>query len=335
MFRLKEEADAGGSLKPRRGFRRARFVLLALLGLVLVAAAVNVLAEAREKATTAPYGERIAVDGGSLNVMRYGNRQGTPVVLLSGLGTPAPGLDFAPLARELGGFDVIVVEGFGYGYSDMAAGPRTNEHISTELHQVLATLQVPQPYVLAGHSIAGFYLLDYANRYRTEVAAVVGIDASIPKPGDEPVAEPQPGINWTGILAATGLVRAVAAVAPAVVDPQSTAFTEDELRRMRMMSLWNFGNPAVADETARIATNAQALRGVVYPADLPVLVFVADEGSDRTAGKVAAAENLLRNVARHRVLTVQGGHYLHWTQAPLMAGTIREFLAATGPAPAG
>ena len=107
-------------------------------------------------------------------------------MLLSGLGTPAPGLDFQPLVRELNGFDVTVVEGFGYGYSDAEAGPRSNENISNELHEAMATLHVPQPYVLAGHSISGFYLLDYANRYRSEVAAVIGIDASIPKPGTGP-----------------------------------------------------------------------------------------------------------------------------------------------------
>ena len=329
MFRWKENTDAGLRKKPRRGWRRAGFALLAVVGLVLASTLLNLFLESRERATVQPYGERVAVAGGSLNVVRNG-QQGQAIVLLSGLGTPAPGLDFQPLVRELNGFDVTVVEGFGYGYSDAEAGPRSNENISNELHQALAMLKVPRPYVLAGHSIAGFYLLDYANRYRSEVAAVVGIDATIPKPGDGPVAEPEPGINWARALAATGLVRAVASVAPAVVDPDSSAFTDDELKRMRMMSSWNFGNPAVADETARIANNAAALRGVTYPDDLPVLAFIADEGDDRTAEKVSAAETLLRNVTRHQVLPLQGGHYLHWKQAPRMADAIRGFLGTGG-----
>jgi pimeloyl-ACP methyl ester carboxylesterase len=259
-----------------------------------------------------------------------GGTGGQPIVLLSGLGTPAPGLDFAPLIRELNGFEVIVVEGFGYGYSDMEAGPRTNENISTELHEVLAKLQVRQPYVLAGHSIAGFYLLDYANRYRSEVSAVVGLDATIPKPGSEPVEDPQPGINWFKGLNTIGLVRAVISVAPGLFDPDSEAYTDEELQRMRTMYMWNFGNSAVDDETARIAQNAQALRGVTYPDDLPVLAFVADEGTSRTAEKTSAMQNLLQNVARHQVITLEGNHYLHWTQSQRMAQEIAAFLAQTG-----
>lgn len=334
-------------LKPprrRRWPRRLGIGALVVLGLVLVSTVANLLLEQREKATVAPYGERVAVAGGSLNVVRVGSPpngtaqggndggaatggRGQPIILLSGLGTAAPGLDFAPLMRELKDFDVIVVEGFGYGYSDMEASARTNEHISNDLHEVLAKLQVRQPYILAGHSIAGFYLLDYANRYRSEVSAVVGIDATIPKPGDGPVAEPQQGINWVKLLAATGIVRVVATLAPGLVDPDSSAYSDEELQRMRTMMLWNVGNPAVADETARIGNNAAALRGVTYPADLPVLAFIADERDDRTATKTAAAEDLLRNVSRHKVLPLERRHYLHWTQAQRMAEEIRRFVA--------
>jgi hypothetical protein len=96
---------------------------------------------------------------------------------------------------------------------------------------------------------------------------------------------------------------------------------------MRLMKSWNYGNPAVADETARIASNAAALRGVAYPDDLPVLAFVADDGSQRVETKVAAAQKLLENVKRHDIVTLPGGHYLHWTQARQMADRISAFLA--------
>ncbi|WP_286132820.1 alpha/beta hydrolase [Arthrobacter sp. OY3WO11] len=308
--------------------RRFGVAMLVALGLLLVSTAVNAAMERAEKSSIPAYGERVPVGGGALNVSRNGG-EGQPIVLLSGLGTAAPGLDFAPLVRELGGFDVIVVEGFGYGYSDMEGPPRTNENISTELHEVLARLQVRQPYVLVGHSIAGFYMLDYANRYQAEVSAVVGIDATIPKPGPESVEEPQPGVNWERALAVTGIVRAVTFLAPGLVDPDGGAYTEDELNRMRLMANWNFGNPAVADEAARIANNAASLRGVTYPGDLPVLAFIADESSDSTAAKVSSAQNLLENVSRHEIVTVAGGHYLHHTESKPMAEKLRAFLGAT------
>jgi pimeloyl-ACP methyl ester carboxylesterase len=210
----------------------------------------------------------------------------------------------------------------------MEGPPRTNENISTELHAVLDRLQVRQPYVLAGHSIAGFYMLDYANRYRPEVSAVVGIDATIPKPGPEAVEEPESGFSLERALAVTGIVRAVTFLAPGLLDPDGGAYTEDELHRMRLMANWNFGNPAVADETARIANNAAALSGVTYPDDLPVLAFIADESDDSTATKTESTQNLLANVDRHEILPVQGPHYLHWTQSRRMAEEIRAFMAS-------
>ncbi|MEV7456199.1 alpha/beta fold hydrolase [Pseudarthrobacter oxydans] len=298
---------------------------LVIVGLLLVSTAVNAAMERAEKSAVPAYGERVPVGGGVLNVYRSGG-EGQPIVLLSGLGTPAPGLDFAPLVRELGGFDVLVVEGLGYGYSDMDGPPRSNENISTELHDVLAREQVRQPYVLAGHSIAGFYMLDYANRYRSEVSAVVGIDATIPKPGDGQVPEPEPGFSVERALAVTGIVRAVTFVAPGLLDPDSDAYTEDELHRMRLMMSWNLGNPAVADETARIANNAAALRDVTYPDDLPVLAFIADESDDSTATKLSSAENLLDNVSRHQILVIRGSHYLHWTESKRISAEVREFL---------
>jgi hypothetical protein len=117
-------------------------------------------------------------------------------------------------------------------------------------------------------------------------------------------------------------------VAPGLAEPDGDAYTPQERERMRLMMSWNFGNQAVADETARIGNNASDLRGISYPDGLPVLAFVADSGSPEAAGKAAALENLLKNVKRHKSVPLSGGHYLHWTQSKPMAEAIRSFLAS-------
>jgi pimeloyl-ACP methyl ester carboxylesterase len=311
--------------RSRRALRLVAIAALAVLGLVLVSTAVNLLLERQERSTIAPYGERVDIAGGAINVYRSGGT-GPPLVLLSGLGTPAPALDFAPLIRELPDFSVIVVEGFGYGYSDLNASERTNQNISTELHEVLGKLNTARPYVLAGHSIAGFYMLDYANRYPAEVSAVIGIDPTVPKAQEGPVELPLQGASWMRMLSVTGVARVVAAVAPGLVLPDGNAYTAEERERMGLMMSWNLGNQAVEDETARIGNNASALRGVRYPDGLPVLVFVSGAGEPEEPVKSAALEDLLKNVQRHEMVPLAGGHYLHWTQAKPMAEKIREFL---------
>jgi pimeloyl-ACP methyl ester carboxylesterase len=210
----------------------------------------------------------------------------------------------------------------------MSASERTNKNISAELHDVLAKLKIPQPYVLAGHSIAGFYMLDYANRYPAEVAAVIGIDPTVPKATEGPVELPLQGAGWERMLSVTGVARAVLAVAPGLGEPDGDAYTPEERERIRLMTSWNLGNQAVSDETARISNNAADLRGVTYPDALPVLAFVSGAGSAEEPARAEALEVLLKNVKRHQIIPLPGGHYLHWTQAKPMAEAIRNFLGS-------
>jgi pimeloyl-ACP methyl ester carboxylesterase len=234
------------------------------------------------------------------------------------------------MIRELDAYDVIVVERFGYGYSDMSARERTVENISTELHEALSSLDIEKPYVLAGHSIAGFYTLDYANRYPSEVSAVIGIDPSVPTQLEKHSAA-DGGINIIGILSTIGLVRTVVSVAPGAVDPTSDDFTTTELERMRQMTIWNYGNAAVADESARVASNAAALQGVTYPENLPVLHFLASDSLATFPEWLELHKNQLKNVNRHEIVELQGLHNLQWTQSAAMAKKITEFLQDSDP----
>jgi pimeloyl-ACP methyl ester carboxylesterase len=303
-------------------------VALALVALALVSASVNLILTKQEKSRFAPYGERVSVDGGSLNVWRNGHT-GPTMVLLSGLGTAAPALDFAPLIRQLGAYDVLVVEGFGYGYSDMSARPRTVQNITAELHDALAKLGAPKPYILVGHSIAGFYTLAYAHRYPQEVSAVVGIDTTVPAAKAGSGGTSGLPIHALGAaLAASGSVRAAFTLSPALAEPKGSAYTADERAQIRAMSIWNFGNAAVSDETNRTGSNATALRGVTYPDRLPVLDFLSTDSVATIPNWVRLHEDQLRNVQHHEIVVLDGGHYLHWTQSEAMAARIIAFLDA-------
>jgi pimeloyl-ACP methyl ester carboxylesterase len=308
--------------KRRWPFPRTRKILgvaaITALGITLASTGANAFLEQQERSSTAQYGALVEVAGGSLNVVRAGTEGGQPLVLLSGLGTIAPALDFAPLIRELVAYDVIVVERFGYGYSDMSAGDRTVENISTELHEALSSLHIGKPYVLAGHSIAGFYTLDYANRYPSEVSAVIGMDSTVPTTELEKQSTAGGGINIVGILSAIGLVRTLVSVAPRRGGP--------EKRRLHQMTIWNFGNAAVADESARVASNAAALHGVTYPENTPVLHFLASDSVAKLPDWLESHKNQLRSVNRHEIVELQGLHNLHWTQSTAMAKKITQFL---------
>ncbi|BCW71607.1 alpha/beta hydrolase [Arthrobacter sp. NicSoilB8] len=309
-------------------------VALSVTGLLLASTGMNLILEQTEKSGAAAYGEKVRISGGTVNVTRTGNA-GPTIVLLSGLGTPAPGLDFAPLIRELGGYQVIAVEGFGYGYSDMAARPRTIENISEELHEVLARLEIKAPYTLIGHSLAGLSTLYYANKYPGEVSAVIGIDPTVPSSKASTSGSTAPSeaaaadYSWAHIPSTTGLVRWATALGYG--EPGGDSFTPAERQHMRQMTSWNFGNQAVTDDTFRVGENAAKLRDVRYPDTLPVLDFLSRDTMKEQPDWFGAHERQLANVKRHELVVLEGDHYLHWTQSKAMATKIREFLGPGSP----
>jgi pimeloyl-ACP methyl ester carboxylesterase len=313
-----------------RLWRIAKIIGIVAVALVLTSTLFNLIQDKREKARFVPYGERVSVPGGSLNVWRNGHA-GRTIVMLSGLGTAAPALDFAPLVRQLSNYNVIVVEGFGYGYSDMSAPPRTVQNITTELHDVLMKLGVKEPYVLLGHSIGGFYTLSYAHRYPGAVSAVIGIDPTVPAAKAASGGTSGLLVDVVGgalrALRTIGVVRAAFTIDPSLADPQRGAYTADELARIHAMAIWNFGNPAVTDETARVASNARALRGIAYPDGLPVLTFLSTHSIATIPHWAAQHEAQLRNVRHHKIVVLAGGHYLQWTKSKVMAEKITEFLS--------
>ena len=59
---------------------------------------------------------------------------------------------------------------------EMIAGPRTTMDQVKDLHSLLTQSGVPGPYILVGHSIAGYNLVLYTDQYPKEVAGLVCAD---------------------------------------------------------------------------------------------------------------------------------------------------------------
>jgi pimeloyl-ACP methyl ester carboxylesterase len=304
--------------------RAAGIGLATVLALTAVTATTNAAVSASEHAQLAPYGQKIAIDAGDVNVYRNGGT-GPTMVLLSGFGTPSPAIDFAPLIRELDSFNVIVVEGFGYGYSDLNVGDRTIENITTELHDVLGKLKVTEPVILVGHSVGGIYARFYAHTYPTDVSAVIGIDPMAAKASS--LDEGAPSIA-EAVQAGTGLFRAVTAIAPDLIQPPGTAYTKGERRRIAAMTNWNYGNASISDEWSRIGANSTKAAMDPFAADLPVLEVLSTDSVKTIPGWLTNHEAELSGVTTHQLEVLEGAHYLQWTQAPALGGLISEFVAA-------
>ena len=297
-------------------------VIVAVPVLAVAATAIgNVIATKVEESLFTPYGETVTVDGRTMNVVVAGDGDET-IVLLPGLGTAAPALDFQPLITELqDDYRVVAVEPFGTGLSDQTDAPRTAENITGEVHAALQELGIDR-YTLMGHSISGIYALTYTATYPDEVTAFIGIDSSVPdQPGwDEPMPT-----STIATLSTLGITRVLGAIAG---DPYAgLPYDDDTKERMQVLSARNAAAPTLLDEMDRAKENFAAVSGTTFPADLPVLLFVADEDAE-VPGWLELHEAQAASVERGEVVRIEGGHYLHHTRSPELAAQTRTFLDA-------
>jgi pimeloyl-ACP methyl ester carboxylesterase len=106
---------------------------------------------------------------------------GPTVVLEPGLGGVSTDLHgiAAAVARDT---RVCVYDRAGRGWSEDAAGPQDAIHVAADLRTLLDHADVPGPYVLAGHSFGGLYSLSFAAQFPDQVAGMVLLDSTAPRP---------------------------------------------------------------------------------------------------------------------------------------------------------
>ncbi|MEV6561454.1 alpha/beta hydrolase [Nocardia sp. NPDC051756] len=121
-----------------------------------------------------PIGEFQEIDGRRLFVHRSGSG-GPAVVFLTG--ASAIGLDYFGVQQQVSQFTTAVLyDRGGTGYSDPLPLPRTATAVATELRELLQAQDIPAPWVLAAHSLGGFYAHRFAQLYPQDVAGLVWLD---------------------------------------------------------------------------------------------------------------------------------------------------------------
>lgn len=305
--------------KMRRIFRNA---FLIFLGSVLLIPTINFILTKYEKATYEPPGDLIEVDGKKMHVYSKGQGNHT-ILLMPGLGTAAPVLDFEPLVDKLAVTNkVVVVEPFGYGWSDLTEKERSVENIVEELRTALKNSENEGPYVLMPHSISGIYSMYFANAYPEEVEAVIGIDLTLPQMLDY-YGETAPTMpSYLSYLAPAGVARIALSVMPKDFLPiaEKGTYSDENLKMTKAISTWNGYNRNVVSEANEIQENIEKTEVMNFPEELPIMIFTPEDH------KVTFYETQLTDASDSKVVLLEGHHYLHWSRFEEMSEAVNEFL---------
>ena len=267
--------------RARRGLhsRAGRWLLYPLLAVLLVASVGGGYETVREWLDARAYpmpGELIDVGGHRLHLHCTGS--GSPTVVLEP-GGGASSSDFGWVAPAVAGdTTVCVYDRAGRGWSDATDSPQDGAHIAADLHTLLERAHIPGPYVLAGHSFGGLYIQSFAAQFPDQVAGMVLLDSTAPKPG--PVPQPDTGsynvigrvAALTSSLAHLGVARLIVQSGGGSLPPRSEQESRADASTARHLASFIKEYLADANTSMLQASSLTTLDGK------PLIVLTADEG---------------------------------------------------------
>ena len=187
-------------------------LILAALFLIVMTVYNQIMLKRNRALYETPLGQLVGVDGHNMSIYTEGEGEHT-IVFLSGHGAASPILDFKPLFSRLSDdYKIVVVEKFGYGFSDLVDGKRDIDTILRQDREALEKCGIEAPYVLCPHSFSGYEATRWAQEYPNEVEAIVGLDMCTPHCTDvNKLKEKQAGnaflCGFVRFLRDTGIVR--------------------------------------------------------------------------------------------------------------------------------
>jgi pimeloyl-ACP methyl ester carboxylesterase len=256
------------------------YPVLAALALASAGGGVETVLEAYDASHYPMAGQLIDVDGHRMHLHCSGT--GSPTVVLEpGAGDMASTMAWiAPaVARDA---RVCVYDRPGRGWSDPVDTPQDGARVADDLHTLLHNAHVPGPYVLAGHSFGGLYVLAYAARYPSDVAGMVLVDSTAPT-SPAPRTDAPAGRNDL-LVRASSLVSVASRIGLGRLYSLSSYDTLPSPAREEVRA--SISTPAtlrsVIDEYAQGSVSMQQAAELRTLGDTPLFVLTAGSGSSET-----------------------------------------------------
>jgi Lysophospholipase len=322
-----------------------KIILLALVGILLLfllgTTIWNKVVCMQEDKALRSVGTNVKVNGTNIRVSVTGEGKKT-IVLLSGMGTASPIIDFKPLVDKLSDkYKVVVLEYAGYGLSDDSSKERTSANVVEEIRGTLRELKIEPPYILMPHSISGIYCLKYMRDFPKEVECMIGIDCSVPNQAkyDEGM-EISTGLYYLArFMDFTGLTRLSYLAGDAYLQDMeaSGGYTKEEMKNVAALYNRTSITKARLSEFRLFKENCMALYDVKCPIDIPVLFILSDDSCKGYKEQLAKKgynvtwdglhNEIISNPGIQKITYLKGKHYLQWSQSQAIADMTDNFLS--------
>lgn len=314
----------------RKILRKVLKVILIIVAIIVLFLAISFInhkiRSSNEKDLLTPLGELVEVNGHNMSIYVEGDGDKT-LVFMSGGGTCSPILDFKSLYSLLSDdYKIVVVEKFGYGFSDVVDENRDIDTILSETRMALDKVGIESPYVLCPHSLSGLEALYWAQKYPQEVEAIVGLDMAVPGYYDEmKISIPTVKLGYYG--AVLGITRLI----PSLAESDAIKFgtlSEREKEIYRAVFYQKTATVTMINEVKAVKDNANVVKENGIP-QVPMLLFISD-GS----GGTGFTEEMWRSIPKEYIsghdnasyIELDCPHYVHDYEYEEISKEIRNFI---------
>lgn len=279
-----------------------------------------------EKELREPLGQLIDINGNNMSIYVEGSGSKT-LVFLSGGGTCSPILDFKSLYSLLSDdYRIVVVEKFGYGYSDVVDEERDIQTVLSETRLALNKAGIEGPYVLCPHSMSGIEALYWAQKYPDEIEAIVGLDMAVPE-YYENMKINIPLMKLGQYAANLGITRII----PGLTESDAIKYgtlTEDEKNIYRAIFYNRTATETMINEVKSTKENAKIVTQNGIP-QVTMLLFISDgtggTGFDKETWR-RIPEEYISKVESGRYMELDCPHYVHDYKYERISEEIKSFL---------
>ena len=263
----------------------------------------------------------VSVDGHQMSLYVSGEGKHT-LVFMAGAGTPAPILSYQSFAECFqNDYRIVIIEKFGYGFSDEFEGARDVETRVNQNRKALETAGIAGPYVLCPHSYTGLETIYWAQNYPDEVEAVIGLDMAVPRAYDtydeDVINAVKSSDSVKRILRNMGIVRLfVGGTIPA-------DYTSEEKKIITALVCKNYGSQTAFNEVESLASDLVRIDSKKNP-DVPTLLIISD--GKVTDGWIGFEMDYASALSDVKTVQLDCGHSVYEYEPDKCEKSMREFI---------
>lgn len=296
-------------------------VMFVIAGILILLSIYNKIKRKKEEPLLKPLGQIVEVDNHNMSIYAEGKGEKT-LVFLSGAGTASPILDFKSLYSLLiDDYQIVVIEKFGYGFSDIINDKRSFDTILRQDREALSKAGITGPFILCPHSMSGLEAILWAQTYPDEVEAIVGLDMSMPRAYDH--------FDFDGIVfkeRLAGIARELGLVRFFYTDrslPQALSKEEKDLYKAIGCKI--AVNEDIINEGQAIPKACKTIDSMPKP-DIPMLIFVSDGKETGIENWIDIQKEYASDLSDAKVIELDCGHYVHNFKQGQISNDMKEFI---------